>query len=457
MTSAAASATRAPVRDLPTIHPRPRAGWINDPNGIIRHEGRYHVFFQHNPGSARHGDIVWGHMSSADLLAWEQHPPALRPQPGEADAAGCWSGVAVLDDAGRPTAVYTGVTADGGASSVIVATGRPGLAGFEQPGRLATGMPPGEPFTDVRDPFVFHHGGRRYAIQGAGSPGGDPAILLYDATVLDDWVYLGTLLDSTDPLAARLAPANIWECPQLLEIDGTWVLILSLWRNDGGEHRLSGVSYLHGALEAVPGQEPAGLSRAAVGAGPEVAGPAAPALRLVPAGGGEVDSGPDFYAPQVLREDGRALLWGWSWEGRPQEESDAAGWAGMLTLPRELGFSGGRLVSVPAAENAGFRRGPLDWRAGGTVLPDAAEVHLDAADGDAELVLEGPEGTVTVARLPIGDGLRIVVDVSIAEVFRTGSVPHTVRAYPGAGQAWAVRVPAGATGRAWELAVPSAD
>ena len=34
--------------------------------------------------------------------------------------------------------------------------------------------------TEVRDPFVFDFEGHRYAIQGAGSAGGDPQILIYD-------------------------------------------------------------------------------------------------------------------------------------------------------------------------------------------------------------------------------------------------------------------------------------
>ena len=39
---------------FPRFHPRPAQGWINDPNGISHINGRYHVFFQYNPDSARH-------------------------------------------------------------------------------------------------------------------------------------------------------------------------------------------------------------------------------------------------------------------------------------------------------------------------------------------------------------------------------------------------------------------
>ena len=37
---------------LHRVHPR---GWLNDPNGILRSaDGRWHVYFQFNPHSARH-------------------------------------------------------------------------------------------------------------------------------------------------------------------------------------------------------------------------------------------------------------------------------------------------------------------------------------------------------------------------------------------------------------------
>ena len=54
-------------------------------------DGRYHVFFQHNPDRPAHGEIKWGHMSSTDLAHWLQEPIALLNRPGELDAFGCWT------------------------------------------------------------------------------------------------------------------------------------------------------------------------------------------------------------------------------------------------------------------------------------------------------------------------------------------------------------------------------
>ena len=32
----------------PVVHLTPRTGWMNDPNGFSRHDGKYHMFFQYS-------------------------------------------------------------------------------------------------------------------------------------------------------------------------------------------------------------------------------------------------------------------------------------------------------------------------------------------------------------------------------------------------------------------------
>ena len=91
---------------FPALHIRPERGWLNDPNGTCRCDGVYHVFFQYNPAAPLHANVHWGHVSSTDLVRWQEHPVALVPRPGRIDGAGCWSGC-VVDDGGIPTAVYT--------------------------------------------------------------------------------------------------------------------------------------------------------------------------------------------------------------------------------------------------------------------------------------------------------------------------------------------------------------
>lgn len=461
---------------FPRFHPRPTQGWINDPNGISFINGRYHVFFQYNPDSARHHKIAWGHVSSADLVRWEEHPVALRAQNGGPDEYGCWTGV-VTDDAGVPTAAYSGVRGDGGHSEVVIARGSQDLVDWDQTGHVAARMPDDGLVTAVRDPFIFHFNGRRYAMQGAGLATGHAALLLYTVEDMSDWTYQGIWLTSENPVASEFTPAEIWECPQLVRVpdtaaasrdagdsgtsadSGTWLMMFSLWLSGDAHEHANGVGHLIGSL----------VEDAATGL-----------PVFTPRTGGKSDLGRDFYAPQVVALQDRALLWGWANEGpgrdgrrgRNQDEIDAAGWAGVLTFPRELSVVDDALAVSPAPEVDAYRGALRASQASGTVtLPAFAEAVVaagpagsasgspaaDGGDTAVELVLVGNGSTQTVfsGTVQPGEELRVFVDASLVEVYRAGSVATTLRAYPAAGEEWQLRLPAGATADVWELALPA--
>ena len=441
---------------FPRFHPRPAQGWINDPNGISFINGRYHVFFQYNPDSARHHKIAWGHVSSADLVRWEEHPVALRPQDGGPDEYGCWTGV-VTDDGGVPTAAYSGVRSDGGHSQVVIARGSEDLVHWEQTGHVAATMPADGMVTAVRDPFIFTFKGKRYAIQGAGLATGQAALLLYSVEDMSDWKYQGIWLTSDHPVASEFTPAEIWECPQLVSVPdgsstepGTWVMMFSLWLSGDAHEHANGVGHLIGSLTEDPAT---GLPV------------------FTPRAGGKSDLGRDFYAPQVVALEDRALLWGWANEGpgrdgrrgRSQEDIDAAGWAGVLTFPRELSVVDGALAVSPAPEVNAYRGAMRASQASGTVtLPVFAEAvvtagSLESPDTAVELLLAGNGNSQTVFSGSIrpGEELRVFVDASLVEVYRAGSVATTLRAYPAAGEEWQLRLPAGAAADVWELTQPT--
>lgn len=455
---------------FPHFHPRPARGWINDPNGISFINGRYHVFFQYNPDSARHHKIAWGHVSSADLVRWEEHPVALRPQHGGPDEYGCWTGV-VTDDGGVPTAAYSGVRGDGGHSQVVIARGSEDLVHWEQTGHVAASMPDDEQVTAVRDPFIFRFNGKRYAMQGAGLASGHAALLLYTVEDMSDWKYQGIWLTSENPVAAESTPAEIWECPQLVRVpdasvdssggagdSGTWLMMFSLWLSGDAHEHANGVGHLVGSLTEDPAT---GLPV------------------FTPRGGGKSDLGRDFYAPQIVALEDRAMLWGWANEGpgrdgrrgRSQDEIDSAGWAGVLTFPRELSVVDGALAVSPAPEIDAYRGAmTASHAAGSVVVPAFAEVLVtgrtgsgggDGSSGGGDtavellLVGDGSRQTVFSGTIEPGEELRVFVDASLVEVYRAGSVATTLRAYPAAGEQWQLQLPSGATADVWELEQPS--
>ncbi|WP_285727544.1 glycoside hydrolase family 32 protein [Psychromicrobium xiongbiense] len=396
---------------FPALHGRPAQGWLNDPNGCAYVDGVYHVFFQYYPDQPTHRDIHWGHMTSTDLVRWHQRPIALFPRPGGPDAIGAWSGVVALD--GRvPTAFYTGIAERAEESQVVTAISDRDLLVWKQAETGIVGMPDEPDLSQVRDPFLFTFEGQQYAIQGAGRTDGTPLILLYRCRTMTDWEYLGPLVEGGSGLAEEYAPCDVWECPQLFQVDGQWVLMVSLWLQRNGVHRHAGVTYLSGELR--PG-----------GAG----------LVFEPVGGGRADLGPDFYAPQVMAataEEPRTLLWAWSWDAsRPEAEVEAAGWAGVLTYARSLSFRDGVLRSEPVAEVLTLRDGVLFGGTGVYALPAEERAFEVVAEGPVELVLVDGDDVRSMVGITSG---RILVDGSLVECFGAEvgvkDVSRTVRTYP---------------------------
>jgi beta-fructofuranosidase len=403
---------------FPALHIRPPRGWLNDPNGLCRIDGRYHVFFQYNPIAPVFGTMHWGHVSSTDLLNWQVHPIALAPRPGQIDQAGCWSGC-IVDDGGVPTAVYTANPDQPSNAVAALARSDRSLDHWRQDTVPVSGISQRSTIDEVRDPFVFVHEGHRYAVQGVGQPSGQPRLELYGCDDLSRWTELGTLLTTDDPIAAELAPANIWECPNLVRIDGQWVVIFSLCHSPAGIGHITGVRYLVGDLV-----------------------PKGRRWSFQATSGGALDQGPAFYAPQVLAEQRRTLLWGWACEldRSAQHRADMgatdADWAGVLTFPRELYIRDGALGVRPATELEGLRRERMNVRPATAFQAAAFEL---VATGPAALRLtdQGVDELVVVVEATPSDPARILVDGSIVETFHRGT-SHTTRAYPTISSSWVV-------------------
>ena len=70
-----------------TYHVQPMTGLSSDPNGFALHQGTWHLCYQWCPWGAVHGLKYWYHVTSPDLIHWENAGIGLRLH-GAHDALG---------------------------------------------------------------------------------------------------------------------------------------------------------------------------------------------------------------------------------------------------------------------------------------------------------------------------------------------------------------------------------
>ena len=73
----------------PGIHYAAPYGWINDPNGLVWHDGIYELYYQSNPKDLYWADMTWSHARSRDLLHWEALGAVLYPDETGTVFSGC--------------------------------------------------------------------------------------------------------------------------------------------------------------------------------------------------------------------------------------------------------------------------------------------------------------------------------------------------------------------------------
>ncbi len=312
----------------PKIHFTPEKGWANDPNGLCFHEGKYHLFYQNNPGGTSGGPeypMYWGHAVSADLISWQHLPVALCP---DKDGS-IFSGSAVWD-----TENFSGFGTRGKIPLIAMYTrhGRQetqciacSLDGVNFNKYQKNPVIPNPGLRDFRDPKLFWNPVRKgwSAVIAAGD-----RVCFYFSRDLQKWEKTGEFGPSGNDAA------GIWECPDLVPLGchgrRVWMLSVSMAakREEGGNM----TQYFLGKFD----------------------GDAFSCT--IPFGHPErMDEGYDDYAGVTFTQTPVPIRIGWGLCWDYAGDTPTGEYCGVMTLPRVLTLrdtpEGPRLSSAPAVED----------------------------------------------------------------------------------------------------------
>lgn len=309
-------------RNRPQFHFTTRRGWINDPNGLVWHDGEYHLFYQHNPYERDWENMHWGHAVSRDLIHWEELPDALYPDP----LGTMFSGSAVIDYGntagfnrdGKPAmvAAYTAASPEKQVQCIAYSLDN-GRTFAKYAGNPVIDSKEKWESQDTRDPKVFWYAPGRHWVMVLNERDGHS---IYTSADLKAWKYESHV-------------TGFWECPELFElpVDGDpgntkWIM-----------YGASG-TYMVGSFDG---------------------------RKFKPESGKHCYTTGCIYAAQTFTNipasDGRRIQIGWGRVSHPGMPFN-----GMMMLPTELTLrttkDGIRLVSTPVRELGQLFRPLGKWR-----------------------------------------------------------------------------------------------
>jgi len=296
----------------PKYHFTPKAHWMNDPNGMVYLNGKYHLFFQYNPDSTIWGPMHWAHAISKDMIHWEEQPIALYP-----DSLGTiFSGSAVIDKDNTAGFGKNAMVAIFTHHNKKIEDQKTGLHQYQS---LAYSTDEGKTWTkyagnpvlpnpgiwDFRDPKVMWHAATGKWIMTLATK---DRITFYSSPDLKKWAKES---EFGEKLGAH---GGVWECPDLfpLELNGKthWVLLVSI--NPGGPNGGSATQYFTGDFDG------------------KFFKPASEKQKWM-------DYGTDNYAGVTFSNTGtRKVLMGWMNNWNYANVVPTKAWRGATTLPRDL-------------------------------------------------------------------------------------------------------------------------
>ena len=204
----------------PRYHAMPPANWTNEPHGLVRFNGRYHMFYQRTPNGPYKWMMHWGHMVSDDLVHWENLKDAFYPAlniggMSGLGSKGIWSGDVIVEG-DTAYAFYTTVNFDGKFDPGIAwaTSTEANLEHWQKKGGLIDKNQPNPGgINDFRDPYLWKQDNRWHMIIGAAIGSGG-ALEHYTTTNLaaGNWTRASQPFTSL-PFSSMDIGSAIWEMP----------------------------------------------------------------------------------------------------------------------------------------------------------------------------------------------------------------------------------------------------
>lgn len=317
----------------PVYHFTPEKNWTNDPNGLIYLNGKFQLYYQHNPFENKWGHMSWGHAESADLVHWTHFPVAIPEVVTKDTTTWIFSGSAVIDKnntsgfgingKGPIIAIFTGDQPKQKKESQFIA--------YSNDNGMSYKLYDKNPVIDLnkhdfRDPNVFWFEKTQQWIMVV-SLVDTHQVRFYGSKNLKNW----TKLSDFGPAGFM---TSAWECPSLvpLPVDGNpanikYVLFISCFGDHGPQ-----VQYFVGDFDGTTFTD---------------ANP--PDTMLL------TDYGDCFYAAISWRDapQNKKIFLGWLINGKQETYP----WKGQMSIPRDLSFKtttdGIRLIQTPTSVISG--------------------------------------------------------------------------------------------------------
>ncbi len=366
------------------FHIQAPTGLLNDPNGFSYYNGEWHLFYQLYPMGPVHGLKSWYHITSKNLVDWEDKGLALVPD-NKFDSHGVYSGSAIpIDD--KLLLAYTGNVRDENWTRSSFQLGALMNEANEIEKIEIPLIEQSEKYTEhFRDPQVFLYEDVYYLLLGAQNLQLEGKVLTYRSEDLMNWDFLGELAFTDAKMGFMV------ECPNLIFTNDKAVL---LFCPQGLDKEVLDYQNIYPNTYVVADEfDPENN---------QLVNPTA--LK-------NLDEGFDVYATQAFNApDGRVLEI--SWVGLPEiaYPSDKEGWAHTLSIVKEITVEKDRMIQRPVTEMKELR---LDEQIFSGQLNNENKKITNQLSNRYELNLRLPkksQGCLTLLANELGEGLELHFD-----------------------------------------------